>query len=156
MKYNLTEKTWDYGYLTRTAWADVSVIGLPVGTDAGSTVYQHELGNVINGAGNSSFRSGYWAISDGQDLGFVDWVMPDFIWGTYGTDNASVVLNFYSTDYPGDTPRMYGPYVVTKATQYVTPRIRGRLMAIEVISATNNVFWRLGRVRFRIAMSGRR
>ena len=156
VKLNIIDKTWDYGFLSRTAWKDVSVLGPPVGSDTGAIVYQHEMGNMISGAGGSFFRSGWWTISDGQDLAFIDWIHPDFMWGTYGNNDASVQLQFFSVDYPGDTPRTYGPYTVTQANEYITPRIRGRLVSIEVISATNNVFWRLGRIRYRWAPAGRR
>lgn len=156
VKFNLKDKTWDYGFLERTAWSDVSVIGAPVGTDHGGYVWQHERGNHINGAGNSYFKTGWWTISDGEDLAFVDLVMPDFIWGQDGDESGSVSMTFFSADYPGDTPRSYGPYIVTKANQYITPRIRGRLLAFEAQSATNDVFWRLGRIRYRWAPAGRR
>lgn len=156
VKFNIVDKTWDYGTLTRTAWKDVSVVGEPIGADIGATVYQHEIGNMVSGSGNSFFRTGWWTISDGQDLAFIDWIHPDFIWGTYGNNDASVQLRFFSVDYPGDTPRIYGPYTVTQANEYITPRIRGRLVSMEVISATNNVFWRLGRIRYRWAPAGRR
>ena len=156
VKLNVIDNTWDYGLLQRTAWEDVSVIGMPVATDTGSTINQHETGNAVSGSGNSSFRTGWWSISEGQDLGFVDWVLPDFIWGTYGTSTASIQLLFYSADYPGDTPRTYGPYTVTQANQYISLRLRGRLMSMEVRAATNDVFYRLGRIRIRWATSGRR
>jgi hypothetical protein len=64
-------------------------------------------------------------------------------------------MTFYVIDYPGDTPRSYGPYTLTQATQYINPRFRGRLMSVQVQS-NNSVFWRIGRVRFRNATSGRR
>jgi len=156
VKVNVIDNTWDFGQLPRTAWTDVSVIGMPVGADTGSTLNQHEIGNMISGAGNSFFRTGWWSIADGQDLGFVDWVLPDFIWGTYGTSTGSVQLRFFSVDYVGDTPRTYGPYTVTQANQYISLRLRGRYMAMEVVAATNNVFFRLGRIQLRVAMSGRR
>ena len=157
MKYNITDKTWDYGYLSRTAWCDVSVVGMPVGSDTGSIVYQHETGNMISGAGNNFFRTGWWAINDGHEMAFVDWIMPDFIWGTYGGANdATVNLRFFSADYPGDTPTIHGPYTVSQSNQYISPRIRGRLLSMEVTSATNDVFWRLGRIRYRWAPAGQR
>jgi hypothetical protein len=64
-------------------------------------------------------------------------------------------ITFFAADYPGDTPRSYGPYTVTQATQYINTRIRGRLMAAQITSI-NNEFWRLGKIRFRFAISGRR
>lgn len=151
------EYEWDYGNLTRTAWTDLSVLGNPIGTDTSGFIYQHELGQTITGAGLPSFRSGWWAISDGNELSFVDFVMPDFQWGTRsGAQNAQVNLIFYSLDYPGDTPKTYGPYTVTQATEYINTRIRGRLMSVLVQTNNTPSFWRLGRIRYRWAPAGRR
>ncbi len=156
VKYNMIDQTWDYGRMERTAWVDVSVLGNPLAADTGGVISQHEMGNVVSGVGNYSFRTGWWSINDGSDLAFVDFVMPDFIWGTYGNDNAQLAVTFFSLDYPGDTEWSYGPYTVTKATEYITPRIRGRLMSMEIRSLTNDCFFRLGRCRYRWAPAGKR
>jgi hypothetical protein len=149
------EFEWDFGSLARTAWIDISPLGMPIGCDNNGYLYQHETGVQITGVTLPSFRSGWWALTEGQDLAFVDWILPDFIWGTYGTDTASVNVTFYSADYPGDTPRQYGPYTVTQTTEYINLRLRARLMSVQVQS-NNQAFWRLGRIRFRYAVSGRR
>lgn len=155
VKLNIIEGTWDYGLMNRTAWTDISVLGNPIGSDSGGFLYQHETGDATAGAANPSFQSGWWAISDGNDLAFVDYVIPDFQWGMYGDNNAQINMTFYSANYPGDAPVSYGPYTVTQATEYITPRIRGRLMSV-LVQSNNSVFWRLGRVRYRWAPAGRR
>jgi hypothetical protein len=82
--------------------------------------------------------------------------MPDFQWGTRaGLQDAQINLTFFSADYPGDTPKVYGPYTVTNATEFINTRIRGRLMSVQVQS-NNSEFFRLGKIRFRYATSGRR
>ena len=156
VKYNVLEGEWDYGTMARTAWIDVSVLGPPIAADPSGTIYQHEIGTTLSGVSSPSFRTGWWSIADGNELSFVDWVLPDFIWGTYaGTKDAQVTMLFYTVDYPGDTPRTYGPYTVTSATEYINLRARGRLMSVQITSG-NPQFFRLGRVRFRFASSGRR
>lgn len=156
VKYNVSEGEWDYGVLSRTAWIDVSVLGAPIAADPTGTIFQHETGTALSGVSSPSFRTGWWAIADGNELSFIDWILPDFIWGTYsGTKNAQVTMTFYTVDYPGDTPRSYGPYTVTSATEYINIRARGRLMSV-MITSDNPQFFRLGRIRFRFASSGRR
>jgi hypothetical protein len=148
---------WDYGALPRTAWADVSILGGPLGADPSGSLIQHESGNAITGAGLPSFRTGWWAISEGQELAQIDFVIPDFIWGTRaGAQDASVAVTFFSVNHPADTPFTHGPYVVTQATQYLNVRIRGRLMSMLVQSNASSQFWRLGRIRYRYAPAGRR
>lgn len=150
------EYEWDYGVLERTAWVDISVLGEPIGADTKGFLYQHETGTMITGVGLPFFRSGWWAITEGNDFAFVDYVIPDFQWGLRdGAQDASILVTFFSADYPGDTPRQYGPYTVTQATEYITTRIRGRLMSI-MVQSQNSEFWRLGKIRYRAAMMGRR
>jgi len=156
VKLNITEGEWDFGQLARTAWTDVSVLGNPIGADPLGSLWQHEEGESQVGTSITSFRSGWWAIAEGQDLVFVDFIIPDFKWSLYsGTENAEINITFFAVDYPGDTPRTYGPYTVTRATEFVSPRIRGRLMSV-FIQSNNSVFWRIGQIRYRFASSGRR
>ena len=82
-------------------------------------------------------------------------VLPQ-VWGYYnGTQNANVQLTFYTTDYPGDTPIAYGPFMLTQTQQFVTPRFRGRLMAVEISSNDIGSFWRLGNMRYRFQPDGK-
>jgi hypothetical protein len=156
VKFNIVENEWDFGNIIRTAWIDVSVLGNPVGADSSGFIWQHEMGQSYPGAGAPSFRTGWFALSDGNDMVFVDWALPDFIWSLYsGTKNAQVNITFFTVDYPGDQPRVYGPFTVTQATEFIAPRLRGRLVSL-LITSNNNIFWRLGRVRMRFAISGRR
>jgi hypothetical protein len=156
VKLNLVEGEWDYGLLSRTAWTDVSVLGNPIGADPLGAIWQHEEGEAQSGTPITSFRSGWWSLSEGQDLVFVDFMIPDFKWSLLaGTENANINITFYSADYPGEEPRVYGPYTVTKLTDYISPRIRGRLMSV-LIQSNNDVFWRIGQIRYRFASSGRR
>lgn len=151
------EFEWDYGTIDRTAWIDVSIMGMPIAADHNGQIWQHETGTTISGAGLPTFQSGWWTISEGEDLGFIDYVIPDFIWGMRGgAQTASINITFYSANYPGDTPVPYGPYTVTQATEYINTRIRGRLMSVLVQSNASSEFWRLGRIRFRFGQSGRR
>lgn len=158
VKYNTNEQTWDYGTLGRTAWIDQSVLGPPIAATADGAIYQHELTNDADGDPiQTSMQTGYWMLSEGEDIVFVDWLLPDFKWGLFnGEQTASIQVTFYAVDYPGDTPRTYGPYAVTKNSQYVNVRIRARYMAMKIESNDVGSFWRLGGVKYRYAQDGRR
>lgn len=160
VKFNITEpgQPWDYGTLPRSAWIDQTVLGPPIGAISTGVIYQHETGNDADGQPMSaSFRTGYFMLGDGEDFVVVDQFLPDMRWSTFGhARTAQVMFTFYLVNYPGDAPQVFGPFTVTEATQFISTRMRGRQMAIEVSSSDLGSFWRLGRARYRFAGDGRR
>ena len=158
VKYNTGLSVWDYGTLDRSAWADQSVVGPPIGASASSLlVYQHEIApDADNQPLVSWFLSGMFALSDADQKMFVDEVWPDMKWGYYGGQgSASITVTFYGRDFPGETPVVYGPYTVTAATQYFVPRIRARLLQIGIEGQDLGSWWRIGGMRYRAAADGR-
>ena len=157
VKYNTVLGTWDFGALARTAWLNESVLGAPIGASTDTYLFQHETSNDADGQPLSSwFQTGYFVMSDGEWKMFVDQVWPDMKWGQTGdAQDATVLLTFYVTDYPGDTARTYGPYTLQQATQYVTPRFRGRLVSIKIESSDVGSFWRIGAMRYRLSADGK-
>jgi len=167
VKYNVNLDQWDYGSLSRTAWINESVLGPPIGAGVlpGGTsnyIIQHETSaDAVDSSGqtiamNSSFQTGYFVLTEAEYKMFVDQIWPDMKWGYFGgTQGANVLLTFYVTDYPGQTPLVYGPYTMTQATTYVTPRFRGRLVSIKVESNDIGSFWRLGNTRYRYQPDGK-
>lgn len=157
-KLNTKENEWDYGSLGRSAWIDVTVLGNPIGADLTGTIYQHEIGyNAGTVAIDSSFQTGYWSISEGNDMAFVDWILPDMTFSTYGGGtSANLAITFFAVDYVGDAVRTYGPYTFTTATEFINTRIRGRFMAMKIEGTDLNSFYRIGRIRYRYAIDGRR
>ena len=156
VKYNTLLNQWDYGTLTRTAWIDQSVFGPPIGASDNLKIYQHETSNDADGSAiNASFQTGYFSVQDGDLKTFVDQVWPDMKWGLYDqAQNATVTITFYTADYPGDTPKTYS-YTVNQTTQFVTPRLRARLVAIKVESSDLGSFWRVGNIRYRYQPDGK-
>lgn len=160
-KLNTLNGAWDYGTLGRTAWIDQSVLGMPIAsaTNASvSTIYSQESGyDADNQPITPSFTTGYWVMAEGEEFAFVDFVIPDFKYGTFsGSTTANLSVTFHVIDFPGDTPRNYGPYNVTSSTQFISTRFRGRQMAMTVSSSDTGSFWRIGAIRFRYGVDGRR
>jgi len=161
VKYNTVLQQWDYGSLGRTAWIDQSVLGPPIGAGSDNYLYQHEIGNdAASGTSTtamlSSFQTGFFQLNEADDLIFIDQIWPDMKWGTYsGSQNATVQITFYVTNYPGDAVTAYGPYNMTQATEYISVRIRARLMSIAVSSSDVGTFWRLGAIRYRFQPDGK-
>lgn len=157
VKLNTQISAWDFGRIGRTAWINESELGAPIGAATNRLIFQHETSNDADGqALQSYFQTGYAALSDGDFLIFCDQMWFDAKWGTYsGAQNALLMVTFYVAMYPGDTPRAYGPYNLTQATQFITPRFRGRLMAIRVESNDVGTFYRLGGPRYRYKADGK-
>jgi hypothetical protein len=164
VKYNVVLDQWDFGentaqnpYVARTAWINESVLGPPIGAGTNTYLYQHETSKDADGTPmHSSFQTGYFVITEADNKMFVDQVWPDMKWGYYnGTQGANVKLTFYVTDYAGQTPTTYGPYNMTQATTYITPRFRGRLVSIKMESDDIGSFWRLGNTRYRFQPDGK-
>jgi len=159
VKLNIIENEWDYGSLGRSAWIDVTVLGNPIGSDLAGVIYQHDVGyNAGLVPIDSSFQTGYWSISDGNDLAIVDWILPDMTFSDFSgaSTSANLALTFYATDYTGDIPRVYGPFSFGSGTEYINTRIRGRFMSMKREGIDLNSFWRIGRLRYRFAPDGRR
>jgi len=157
VKLNPLLGSWDFGTLTRTAWIDQSVLGAPIGAGGNNVIYQHETSTDADGSAiNAYIQTGWFTLDEGDLKTFVDQVWPDMKWGYYGgAQDANVLITFYVADYPGGTVRTHGPYDVTQATTFVTPRLRGRLISIRIESNDIGSFWRLGNIRYRLQPDGK-
>lgn len=167
LKFNTLIGQWDYGFLTRTAWINESVLGAPIAAGTlpggtGSYIVQHETstdGVDVNGSASaivSVFNTGFLALNEADLKMFVDQIWPDMKWGYFnGDQTAQVFISFEVCDYPGQTPLVYGPYAMTQSTTYITPRFRGRLVSIKIESNDVGSFWRIGNIRYRVQPDGK-
>jgi hypothetical protein len=159
VKYTPGENCWDYGMLGRTAWIDQSVLGPPIGAGTGTNlIYQHEMSNDGDGqALNPYFETGYWALSDGGDIMFVDFIQPDMKFGMFGQpQTATVQVSFKYAEYAQDTVYTDGPYNMNAGNPtFINPRFRGRLVSMRIESSDLGSWWRLGGLRIRSAPDGR-
>lgn len=154
---------WDYGpvdtLMTRTAWLDNNVgTATTIGVGLDNIVYNHESGyNNGTSAAMTGVRamSGFIDISEGQEMMRIDQIIPDFIFR--GTD-PTVNIYLHVLDQPNSTPVVHGPFEVTEDTTLISllPAARGRQIAFEVTSDAADMWWRLGAVRLRTAVDGRR
>jgi len=156
-KYNAGLNQWDFGSMGRTAWINESVLGPPIGAGEDLYIYQHETSTDAAGqAMTSSFQTGYFVMSEADIKMFVDELWPDMKWGYYGAaQSATVQITFYVTDFPGQTPYVYGPYSLTQAATVIAPRFRGRLVSMKIESTDIGSFWRIGNIRYRVQPDGR-
>lgn len=156
VKYNVSERAWDYGVMpgARSAWTAQSVAGAPIGADYAGLLQQHDDSTSFDGTpGSTSARTGWIALADGTEFISVQRLLTDLnIQGA-----GPVEITIYAVDYldSADAPRVYGPYSVTTSTRYCWVRARGRYISIEVACDTAT-FWRLGRLEAIMQPDGRR
>jgi hypothetical protein len=158
VKLNVLDGSWDYGTLSRSAWIDQSVLGPPIGTIPTGIVYQHETSPDADGQPLvATFTTGYFVLTEGQDLAFVDWILPDMQFGLFnGSQTATIAITINVVNYPTDTPTVFGPFNMTNAVEYINTRLRGRQISLTFTSSDIGSFWRLGAIRIRTAKAGRR
>lgn len=158
VKFNVLLNQWDYGTLGRTAWINESVLGPPIGAAPNQYIYQHETSTDADGQPmNSFFQTGYFALTEADVKMFVDQIWPDMKWGYYNNSNqgASVQITFYVADYPNSDPVVFGPFNMTDGVEFITPRMRGRLVSIKIDSSDFGTWWRLGNIRYRVQQDGK-
>lgn len=164
VKYNIYTQQWDYGQLDRTAWIDQSVLGTPIGSDSNGVIYQHEMGYDADTAPMvCSFRTGFIEMNEADNLIFVDQIWPDFKWTVQDgvTTPITLYITFYGADYPGGPQTTYGPFSMDQNTNYISCRIRNRLLSIGVSTANengvaqSNTFFRIGAIRYRYQLDGK-
>jgi hypothetical protein len=158
VKFNTIDGLWDMGDIQRNTWLDRSVVGNPIATTNEGVIYSHESSPDADGHPlNSSFDTSWIYIGEGEDINFIDRIYPDFKWGEYdGIDDAAIDITVYATNYPGDAIKIYGPFTVTKAKQFISKRIRARQIKLRCESNDMGTFWRLGHLRVRFAKDGKR
>lgn len=156
VKFNMVEKTWDFGKMARTGWQDYSAAGNPIGGDPNGNLWQHEVGYLAAGQPmNWSISTGAIMIAEGDHMMFVDWLLPDFQWGFANQPSTNqpvnVTLNAYR--FANDTPQSTITLQFSQSGEgYSYLRQRGRHLAF---TFGGPGFARIGNVRYRAAPDGR-
>jgi hypothetical protein len=101
-------------------------------------------------------ESNEFDIGDGQEIMFLDRIIPDF--SDRNGDDLTGNLRLYIKyrPYPGSDQRTKGPYTVSAMTKKIDTRIRARQMAFRIESDDTGQNWRAGSLRFRLSPDGER
>lgn len=161
--YDYMQDVWSIGRLVRTAWLDQGINSYPIaiGYESSATkLYYHEFGNNADGAAITSYlESNLFDIGSGQELMFVDRIIPDFSDRDGDAMQGNITITVHTLKYP-NTPvaqeTIKGPYSVSAGTQKIDFRARGRHAYYRIDSSELNSSWRMGAIRFRIAPDGER
>ena len=175
--YNYQENVWTTSSLARSTYEDQGVFDKPYATEYNATdtpvysgisgltnkwgasiYYAHEVGNdQVNSSGTTAIpafiRSGDFDIDDGEIFMSMRRFMPDY---KFLVGNSKVTL--FISDYPSDTQTgsPLGPFTITKTTDKVDTRARGRLLSLKIENDAAGETWRYGSFRMDAQPDGRR
>jgi hypothetical protein len=177
--YNVTEKAWYFGSLSRTAWLDRGLSRWPRATEPGtlqidipaSFLYYHES-DIDDGSTNppqslnAYIESAPFELGNGDRMMFCNRVVPDLTFRNSDAATKTVDFTLKVQDYPGaalntdstapDTATQTATTPVEQYTNQFFVRMRGRTMVLRVDSSTAGVEWQLGVPRFEVRSDGRR
>lgn len=151
--YNYLEGIWYFGALPRASFRDFSpFVDGPFGFDNDGNFYTHEDGVDDNGSAMDSFiESSDMSIGDGDELMFVNKLVPDF---DRLTGSVSVTLK--GRKYPQKTQFSKGPYSANASTDEMGVRIRARQIAIRISQSGAGESFRMGAWKARMRPDGER
>jgi len=156
--YSPEENYWAYGTAFWTTFADRTIFGNTITTGTtvgGSNIYNNEPTDIFtgNGAGLSSYiESGDFDIADGNELMFMDKIIPDF-----DINTGNIKFSVKTKQYPESTDiTEKGPFTISNTTQKVDMRARGRQGRIRVSCNSTGTKWRWGSLRLAVQPDGGR
>ncbi len=117
-------------------------------------IYAHESGFDADGLPlMSHVETGYFDIDDGEQLQFVDYLIPDLAWrGNAST--GSLTLTVTMRDYPLGDDKEASESAIVSDTKHCHIRQRGRHMRYKLASGGTGAGWRMGKFRFSVRPDG--
>ena len=158
--YNPGENWWAYGEAKWTAWEDKKLYDTILTTGTDSYLFDNEPKNIYTGEGQaieSFVESGSFDLDKatfGNNLVFIDRVIPDFKFENSGNIDLTISLRKYPQS---ETTTDKGPFNITGTTTKVHTRGRGREASLKIErGATANTKWRLGSISMDMVEDGQR
>ena len=157
--YNTVENHWVFGTGFFNTFEDRVVFDNTITTGAVSAsgdnyYWDNEPSGIFTGDGQaltSYIESADFDIEDGDQLMFIDRIIPD-----YTIDSGSITFTIDTKQYPSGTTITKGPFTINTGTQKIDMRARGRQASVRVSSTEAGTSWRWGSVRMGIQPDGGR
>jgi len=155
IKYNYAEQVWDYGVLERTAWIDKGTFEKPYGINADGVLYVHEVGKDNDSQPMDAYiTTAYFDIDDGEQIMFVDRIVPDIRLPANRNIEISILTKKYP--HPNATIITKGPYFFDDSDTKISTRARGRQMALHFESNATGGDFEIGKIRLGFQTDGER
>ncbi len=168
------EDTWTYGTGFYTTFADSNVFdstvatgelsgtgaggdpAVSIPTSTGQFIWANEPTSVFTGdtsiALTSFLESSDFDIADGEDMMFVNRLIPDYAFN----DTGVLQFKINTQEYPAATTIAVGPFTINRNTKKVDFRARGRQGNVRVSTGLLGTSWRWGSVRLAAQSDGKR
>ena len=157
VSWSMEENYWVFGDAIWTTWDDRDIYDSVVntGTSIGTTrLYNNEVANLFTAKGlkiDSFIESADFGIGDGNDMLFVDRLIPDI-----EINNGQLSFTIQTKEFPNGTLKTKGPFTITQNTETVRFRSRGRQARIKLENNATGTEWRYGDLRLDIQDDGLR
>lgn len=164
VSFSPSQNYWTYGESIWTVWEDANVfdnvLTAGVSVSIGETppnyayLYNNEPNGVYTADGallTSFVESGEFDIGDGDDIMYIDRIIPDFV-VSVGTLDVSLITKTH----PSSEEITKGPFVVNNTTTQIRPRARGRTAKLNIATSTAQTKWKFGTVRMDMMADGKR
>lgn len=153
--YNYIEKVWYFGTLDRTVWVDNGAFDTKYAISTDGSLYSHEVGKDADGAPQAAFiQSGYFDIGEGEELMFIDRILPDI--NLASNRNIEISLKIKRYPHPNADIQTKGPYFFDDSNDKISLRARGRQMAICYNVTATGADFEVGKVRLGMQPDGER
>ena len=172
--YNYAEDVWYYGTMARTAWLDTALRNYPFAASYSNNLVTHENGLNDNVTGEATAIEAYvlsseFDIADGHNFGFVYRMLPDMTFNGSTATAPTATMYLYALKNSGSgytNPGSVGgennanvvrtvSVPIEEFTGQVYTRVRGRQMALKIVSNQLNTTWQLGAPRIDVRPDGR-
>jgi hypothetical protein len=163
--YNVKDRTWSVGAVSRTAWEDRGLFPYPLATDAAGNVFNQEIG--VDGAGAAI--DAYIVAAPGDIMEFGGPVLGGG--SAYAGEKAidimgflpdvqnqagSLALSVLTRERAMDVPTSVGPFVLDTAGDTVDLRTSGQMAGFRIESSEVGGDFRIGVCRVEVQPAGAR
>lgn len=155
IKYNFEEQVWDFGTINRTVWLDKGTFPKPYALDSYGKLYVHEVGKDDDSRPMDAYiTSAYFDIDDGDELVFLDKIVPDVRLAA----NRNIEITVYAKKYPHPNAEIVtkGPYYFGDTSGKVSVRSRGRQVAVKFQASATGSDFEIGKMRVSFQSDGGR
>jgi len=155
IKLNFEEGVWDFGTINRTVWLDKGTFTKPYAIDSNGKLFIHEVGKDDDSRPMEAFiTTAYFDIDDGDQLVFLDKIVPDVRLAA----NRNIEITVYTKKYPHPNADIVtkGPYYFGDTSGKVSARARGRQVAVKFKASATGADFEIGKMRVSFQEDGGR